>query len=118
MPVLAATPPTEAESPTSAVAPQQGAVDQAKLANFFFRSVLEQDTEGTLIMSADLSGTQGPRVMFQTTPKAELAGVAPVNGLRDVPLAKLAATPEDAAELLQAERTASLLDSADWVGGL
>ena len=77
MPVLADPPPTEAESPTSAVAPQQGAVDQAKLANFFFRSVLEQVTEGTLILSADLSGPQGPRIMFQNTPMAVLAGVDP-----------------------------------------
>ena len=118
MPVLADPPLPEAESPTSGATSQTGAVDQAKLANFFFRSVLEQVTEGTLILSADLNGPLGPRIMFQNTPMAVLAGVDPVNGLRDVPLAKLAASAEDAAELLQAVRTASLRDSAEWVGGL
>lgn len=116
--LIAADPPSpEVESTVPAVA-AQSAVDQTKLANFFFRSVLDQVTEGALILSADLTSSQGPRVMFQNTPMAMLAGADPVHGLRNMALANLTASPEDAAELLQAVRTAAQRDCAEWVGDL
>jgi signal transduction histidine kinase/CheY-like chemotaxis protein len=118
MPAIAAPPPPDVEPAAPGAGPQATGAEQARLANFFFRSVLEQVSEGTLILSADANAPQGPRVMFQNTPMAVMAGVDPVNGLRDRPITQLTSSPDEASELLEAVRTAAQRDSAEWIGGL
>ncbi|RBP41375.1 signal transduction histidine kinase [Roseimicrobium gellanilyticum] len=99
--------------------PTADPVRAAHMANSFLRTALDQASEGIMIVAPGLQHNLGPRILLHNTRMAALVGAEPRTGLCDRFITQLAATEEEATDLLRVLRaTVKQGGAAQWEGGL
>lgn len=94
-------------------------VSTAHMANSFLRTALDQASEGIMIVAPGLQQHLGPRILLHNTRMAALVGAEPSKGLCDRFLTQLAASEEEAVELLRVLRcTVKQGGATQWEGGM
>lgn len=94
-------------------------VSAAHMANSFLRTALDQASEGIMIVAPAFQPHLGPRILLHNTRMAALVGAEPSRGLCDRFLTQLAATEEEAGDLLRVLRcTVKQGGAAQWEGGM